>query len=239
MTLVAGGLWTCLWRRRWRYLGLIPVLAGIGLATTRTAPDILVGRDGASVATRGRDGRLMVLAERQGTFEVSRWLEHDGDSRPAEAVMQAGGYVCDWSGCTVRVRGRRVAIARNPAAVAEDCGAADVLIAPRLTVPAGACAPGRPVVDARALAQRGAHALFVDETGRIAVVTVADRRGIRPWSAVGTVVAAGGPGIARGASPPLPLPSSTRTPTPTPATPPTQAPTPKRAGEPRPADDEP
>src|SRR3546814_11598637 len=35
LAIVAGGLWLCLWRDRWRFAGLVPILAG--LATISSA----------------------------------------------------------------------------------------------------------------------------------------------------------------------------------------------------------
>jgi hypothetical protein len=53
-----GGLWLCLWQTRWRALGLVIAAAGLLVSGTGTRPDVLVERDGRSVALRTDDGAL-------------------------------------------------------------------------------------------------------------------------------------------------------------------------------------
>jgi competence protein ComEC len=84
------------------------------------------------------------------------------------------------------VQGLLFAVPRHPAAVAEDCARADVLLSP-LRLPEGCTAPAL-LIDRRVLARAGAHALYLapDPAGGKAqiarVETVASRRGERPWS---------------------------------------------------------
>jgi competence protein ComEC len=56
-----GGLWIALWRRRWRWLGLLALLAGLVLVFANKPPDLLIARDGVTVAIRGSDGLLRLL----------------------------------------------------------------------------------------------------------------------------------------------------------------------------------
>ena len=203
--MVGGGIWICLWTRRWRWLGLLPVLAGLALAPFRRPPDVLVGRDGGVVAVRGADRLLTALSGRQGLFEIGRWLEHDGDDRRPADVAQGQGFRCDWAGCVAGVRGRRVAIVRHPSALIDDCRNADVVVlagpgqgmGPQSGVShlpdngrgASPCA-GSPalVIDPEALARHGAHAIYLDtastrnSAGPPRSETVADHTGQRPWS---------------------------------------------------------
>jgi competence protein ComEC len=184
LLMLAGGLWVCLWSRRWRWLGLVGVLAGLGLAPFRAAPDLLVGRDGTLVAVRGSDRLLSALAARPGLFDLARWLEHDGDDRRPQDVAEARGFRCDWSGCITRVKGWRIAIARHAAAIADDCREADIVV---VAVPmperdgAGPCDRGKTVIDRAQLAREGPHALVLGGDG-IRIDTVARQRGARPWS---------------------------------------------------------
>ena len=66
--MVAGGLWICLWRTRWRRLGLVPVAAGALWALATPLPDLIVTGDGRHVALRGPDGRLAILRWRAGDY---------------------------------------------------------------------------------------------------------------------------------------------------------------------------
>jgi competence protein ComEC len=178
--MVTGGLWLALWRRRWRLLGLVPIALGVGLAPQRTLPDVLIGRDGQLFAVRTDDAGLSAVTTRGGLFELARWLEHDGDRRRPEVVAEAGAFRCDASGCVAMVGARTIAVARHASALRDDCGRAAVVV---IAVPAAGGCPqaGVVVVGPEQLRQRGPHAIYLRPDG-IEVETVADVRGLRPWS---------------------------------------------------------
>jgi competence protein ComEC len=190
--IVAGGLWGTLWSTRWRLLGMVPIALGLMLAPTGQRPDVLIGRGAGLIAVRGADGRLSALAGRGSSFELARWLEHDGDARsPAEAA-KAAAFRCDTQGCIAHVKGLRLAVARSGAALRDDCTRAAILV---LALPRPErCKPGGPAVDIDDVAARGVHALTITD-GKVLIETVADARGNRPWAPKsqtksGTVVSA-------------------------------------------------
>ena len=76
-----GGLWIVIWRRRWRWLGLLPVLAGIVLALTSPSPDLMIAPDARTIALRGADGLLYFPRPPKDHYAAARWLLRDGDSR--------------------------------------------------------------------------------------------------------------------------------------------------------------
>jgi competence protein ComEC len=142
---------------------------------------VLIGRAASVVAVRAADGRLSALAGRGSSFELARWLEHDGDARPPAEVARAAAFRCDPHGCTARVGGMLLAVAYSPAALRDDCAAAAILVL-RFPRPMSCIVRG-PVIDSAAIDRSGAHALYLDG-GRVArIETVADRRGDRPWAA--------------------------------------------------------
>jgi competence protein ComEC len=149
------------------------------LAPTGRRPDVLVGRGAGLVAVRLPSGELSALAGKGSSFELARWLEHDGDGRPGAEVAKASAFRCDPHGCTARVKGTLMAVAGSPVALRDDCTAASILIL-KFARPKG-CHPPGPAIDAEALAAKGAHALHI-EGGHIRVETVADTRGMRPWA---------------------------------------------------------
>jgi competence protein ComEC len=177
--MVGGGLWLCLWRTRWRLLGLAGLAAGIGVAPGLPRPDMLVGRDGHLVAIRGADRRWSALIGPGATFELQRWLEHDGDGRTARQAATGENYRCDALGCTALVKQQLVAVARHPAALPDDCSRARILVMsfPR---PRG-CQPAGTVVDFFAVRGKGTHAIYISGAD-VRITTVADVRGVRPWS---------------------------------------------------------
>jgi competence protein ComEC len=182
--MVVGGLWLCLWMRRWRLLGIAAIAAGIGLSPTLRHPDILIGRDGQLVAVRTAANELSALPAKGAAFELTRWLEHDGDSRKVKAVT-AQAFRCDASGCTANVKGAALSVVRHPAALADDCERARVLLLV-FPKPAGCLARGV-AIDFFDLRARGTHILFVDGNAAdltVRVSNVAASRGDRPWSPI-------------------------------------------------------
>ena len=131
LLMIAGGLWLALWQTRWRLAGAALVAAGLALAPTLRLPDLLIGRDGALVAVRTQDGRLEAVGSGGASFELARWLEHDGDDRTAKEAGKGAGFLCDAIGCRTRVKGLTVAVAQRPAAFAEDCHRASARTARR------------------------------------------------------------------------------------------------------------
>ena len=178
--MVVGGLWLCLFRTRLRLAGLALIAAGLGAAPFRERPDILVGRDGALVAVRTASGVLSSLPARGGAFELTRWLEFEADARGAKLAATAEAFRCDGAGCTATVKGLTLAVATHPAALADDCARAHILVLsfPR---PPGCIAAGSTVIDFFAARAAGTVALFIDN-GQVRMTTVAQARGARPWA---------------------------------------------------------
>jgi competence protein ComEC len=160
-------------------LGAVPIALGLMLAPTGQRTDVLVGRGAALVAVRTPDGRLSAIAGRGSSYELARWLEHDGDGRTPAEAGKATAFACDRQGCIAHVKGIRLALARSAAALRDDCTLAPVVVLP-FPKPAR-CRPAGPVIDPDDLAARGTHALTI-EAGKARVETVADARGDRPWS---------------------------------------------------------
>ncbi|WP_170294764.1 ComEC/Rec2 family competence protein [Roseospira navarrensis] len=182
--LVLGGLWLCLWRRPWRVLGVFGIAVGIASPWARPGPDLLVNESGRLVAVRAADGGLLLSPGRADGFARDLWVERAGGAS-AESWPEPGrataddGLRCDPRGCVLVRAGVMVAVAWHRAALAEDCGRADVIVTP-LPAPAS-CGTRARVIDRSALAAGGAHALWLTE-GRVRVETVADHEGRRLWS---------------------------------------------------------
>lgn len=184
--LICGGLWLIVWQSRWRVAGVALAIAGLVLAPALPRPDVLVARNGELVAVRGADGALSALPARQAQFELKRWLEHDGDARKAQEAARATAFRCDSVGCVARVKGLALSVSRHPAAIADDCAAADVLVldVPR---PKQTCARPSKIVDLFDVWREGTHAIYVEQgeqgqRANLRIETVASARGERPWS---------------------------------------------------------
>ena len=84
---------------------------------------------------------------------------------------------CDPLGCLYRRAGQVVALVRDPMAFADDCAAADIVVA---VVPAPRRCQAPVVIDWFDLRREGAHAVALGPPVRID--SVADGVGDRPWS---------------------------------------------------------
>ncbi len=176
--MVLGGLWLCLWRTQARAFGLVIIALGLALAPPGMRPDVLIERQGETVALRGETGNLVFPPATASSYSVDNWLLADGDDRGAESAADGTVFRCDLLGCIGTVKDKRVALIRHPGALEEDCRRAHIVIAP-FTV-GKKCRAARVIVDRRMLRAHGAHALYIDGLS-IRTVTVAAARGRRPW----------------------------------------------------------
>lgn len=182
LLVVAGGLWLALWRRSWRFLGVVPLLTGLASWAPGTRPDVMIDRDGAIAAVRMVDGRL-ALTTRRSSYTTRQWLTHEGDSRtPGEAGRNAA-MQCDRQGCLYRETAQpEIAIPRNLPAVFEDCETAQIIIA-QVPVPPAIRQGCRAdiVIDRFDLMREGATSLYFMPDGSVKKYTARDARGRRPW----------------------------------------------------------
>lgn len=169
-----GGLWLAIWRRRWRWLGLAPVLLGVGVAFWTPRPDLLVAADGRSVALRGTDGHLVFVRPPKDRYSAQLWLQRDGDGRAVDAVPAVGA--CDGEGCVAFAKGLLVAASTHVEAAAEDCARATLVIS---TAPIPTCRGPTLVLDGPAIAHGGGYAARLGR--EIHALSVNAWRGKRPW----------------------------------------------------------
>lgn len=174
-----GGLWLCLWRRRWRLLGLVPMVGAMLTIPFYDLPDVLIDGDGEVMAVRAADGGLLYSSLKRGAFVREAWAERAGAGRRARAFADmdpADRLACDSQGCLWRGGGVPVALVRRAEAFAEDCSVATVVVA---AVPLRhACPSARLTIDRIALWRDGPHAVWLDG---LHAVSVRASRGERPW----------------------------------------------------------
>lgn len=181
---VLGGLWLAIWTRRWRFLGLVPVVLGLASILLVTRPDLLAAEDGSLFALRGGDGLLTLSSAGASRFEAGIWLRRDGQEGRGSVWPEAGSTAdgrlsCDGLGCVWRPPdgGPVFALPRRREALAEDCERTDAVVSPVVAV--GCRVPL--LVDLRTLRRDGAHAFYLEDGG-VRLVTVEEERGLRPWS---------------------------------------------------------
>jgi competence protein ComEC len=186
--MIAGGLWICLWRTRWRLLGLLPVAGGALWALATPAPDLLITGDGRHMALRIGAGELALLRPRAGDYVRDLLAEASGVEPDFVDMDFASNAACSLDLCIADLdrggRRWRIAATRSDHLIAwpemiRTCAEADILISDR-RVPK-ACRPRWLRIDRDLLARTGG--LAVTLSGRPRVATVADRIGAHPWAA--------------------------------------------------------
>jgi competence protein ComEC len=180
VVVAVGGLWIAFWRRSWRWLGFIPVCGGIAAALLASRPDLLVARDGKTIALRLPDGALGFLREPADDYAAEIWLRRDGDAREVQsAVAKPGqGVRCDELGCVATLATGETIAAISRAEALDDCAFADVVVS---AIPTRRrCVGPKLVIDKFDLAKNGGYAIWL--TGQQVIETVEGERGQRPWS---------------------------------------------------------
>lgn len=178
-----GGLWLCLWQRRWRFGGLPVIAAGLAAIFLVRPPDLLIAGDGSLFAVADADGRLLLSRADADEFVTDTWLRRAGTDEPVSLPVigpGAGGRLaCDSLGCIYRVHGRAIALVQQPMALLEDCDAVDFVVSfEPVRMP---CNSGLGVIDRFDLWRNGAYAIWVGEDGSVETRSVRQVRGDRPW----------------------------------------------------------
>ena len=177
-----GGVWLVIWRTRWRYWGLAPMLLAAISPFPAAPPDILATEDGRLLAIRAHNGGYLLSSEKADKLAAEAWLRAAGGvpvgplPEPGEAAEE-GALRCDPLGCLWHHGGRLVALVRDAAALPEDCRNADVVVA--LIPVRHACRTRALVVDRVDLRRNGATAIWLGAS--TVLDTANDRRGQRPW----------------------------------------------------------
>jgi competence protein ComEC len=176
-TLIAGLCalaWFALIETRWRFLGpalALPIIAVFGF---EPRPDVIIADTTQAVAIS--DGETLALASgRTGSFAVDVWGQH----YQTKIAQTHSGAHCDSLGCIVTTPEFSVAVVRNAAAFAEDCGHHDLLIA-RVYPPSG-CFEAGTVIGPRELARGGVHWLAWNDQRRAFDIRTAIPSLDRPW----------------------------------------------------------
>lgn len=174
-----GGLWLALWRGRWRLWGIAGIAAGMLLAPVTPQPDLYVSRDAGMAALRGDDGSLTFLRRPSSRYVAERWLRASGDARLPGDPSLVVGRECDRHACIAASSALSVALVEHPAAFAEECGRADVVVA--RVVPPAWCAEGSLVIGPEEAEAVGAVSVRAVESSLI-VDSVGRQTSARPWS---------------------------------------------------------
>jgi competence protein ComEC len=177
-----GGLWLAIWQRPWRWAGTPLMVAGLASMALWQPPDLIIAGDASAMAARARDGGLHISAAGRRAFVTDSWQKRDGGPTvtpwPALGQSADGRIRCDRLGCLYQAGPTMVAILRSPAALADDCAVAALVII--LDAARIRCRNGTPVIDRATLLTEGSHAVWL-QGGEPRVISDRAFRGERPW----------------------------------------------------------
>jgi competence protein ComEC len=181
-----GGLWICLWREKIRWIGVLPILAGVILIPMTPRADILVSDNGKLFAVRDDNGILHISSGKKEKFAQQIWIEREAepgvDFLSNENGPQEGSPLsCDDNACLYRHKNHLVSFVKDYAALREDCAEADIVISD-LYINKTMCPAPRLLIDKIDFLYQGAHALYFRDDESVTVRTVYAERGERPWA---------------------------------------------------------
>ncbi len=177
---IAGGLWICIWKGRWRAAGLIPLAIGMAYPLYSESPDAFISEDGKEWAVVLADGRMAVSGDDHDKFVPKQWRQRLGNPEAVElkdANPEIDGLRCDQQGCVYGKFGKSIAFPATVEAAWEDCRAAHAVLSPFFV----ADCRSEVIIDKESLREHGAHSLFFSHDG-IEIWNSRGARGQRPWS---------------------------------------------------------
>ena len=188
-----GMLWLCLWRQRWRLVGIPLMALGLSGAAWVTPPDVLVSSDARLIAFRTDDGILLQRSSGASSLVRESWLRSWGEEGatplPVSGELPGGVGSCTPTACTLTLaadaspilllrpekvrRGERA----PPIQAQPFCGQAQLMVSAE---PIRGRCRGSVAVDRFSVWRNGPHAIWLGADG-IRVMSDREWRGVRPW----------------------------------------------------------
>ncbi|MBP5616102.1 MAG: ComEC/Rec2 family competence protein, partial [Alphaproteobacteria bacterium] len=96
-----GGLWLCLWTKKWRFFGVIGIALGFLSYAFASKPDVLYSADGLSVGIQKSGKELVIFSAKRKKFLFDAWA---GDYQNVEVLSKAQSrpdihVICDDKMC--------------------------------------------------------------------------------------------------------------------------------------------
>ncbi len=170
---VAALAWFAFLNNWWRFLGPALALPLILLFGFDQRPDLLIADSTQAVALRSGDN-MGLITGKTGSFAVDVWSQH----YQKEINASSPDARCDNLGCIANTEQFSIAVVKNAAAFAEDCGLHDLLIT-RMRAP-HTC-HNKQIIDADDLQTGGVHWLAWDQSIHQFKLRTAIPNVTRPW----------------------------------------------------------
>jgi len=178
LCLIAAGIVLFLLWRGWRgkICAAVCVMVGLLIGALSPMPDVMIAHGGGVMGVR--DGSDLFVTQRRGDrFTQQNWMRlmgRDGE-KPLLLSKDAAFAACDFHGCRMEIKNKKLAIVYDPMAVQEDCQWADVMIA---HIPARGC-KGPVIIDLFDMKRDGAIGVYLNRT--VMIERAGDLSQGRPW----------------------------------------------------------
>lgn len=182
LLVAAGGLWLCLWRESWRFIGLVPFLLGTFGFLFAERPHLFVADDGITLALRAQDGRLIARAKDREAFALKVWQQRDGRAGDGPS------YFLDWLDLAEQGGAGKLhctdydfstggfAFPMRAKGLDDACGAYEVVVAPAAPMGCGTLY----TINAQHVAAAGSHAFYMKDAKPV-LKTARQPGHERPW----------------------------------------------------------
>jgi competence protein ComEC len=176
-----GGFWLCVWRRRWRLWGLVPIAVGFCSILLARPPDLLVDGEARALAARGTNGSYFIAGlSHNSRFVTDTWVRRGASGASAQWPDRGSTadetIVCANDGCRYRTAGRVILLQLDQAG-RPDCAGVELTL---ITVPGAHGCPGMLNLDRTTIRGEGGYAIWLSPAA-IEIVSARDWRGSRPW----------------------------------------------------------
>mgnify|MGYP000241718057 CR=1 FL=1 len=188
VAIVFSGLALILLRGAVRLLCLLPLFIAIIVFSGYSPPDILISDKAKLVSVRDGRGDLYVSNLRSERFARENWMQSYGvdDARVHKWPKEgAEGFVaCGEMACRINIQGRLVSYIYHETAAAQECAAADLVVAPFPLYKLCVSETSALRIDRAGTKRKGAHGVWFGDNGGIVIKTSQELRGARPWSSL-------------------------------------------------------
>jgi len=181
--LTLGGLWFCFWSTRWRWLGLLGVVAAFAIMPLQRTPDLMISEDARALAIRGERG-LVLYSTRGERIAGETWTRRAGEGAaerwPDGKASADGSLRCTGGLCVLNRGGTEIRLVLRPEAQPQACAGTTPVVS---VVPLrNQCRAALWTIDRFDLWRHGAHAVWLGGNGQpVRIETTRQERGDRPW----------------------------------------------------------
>ena len=178
---VFGFLWLALWKRLWRWMGLVPMVIGLAYLGAASRADIYISSDARAVAFRNMDGNLTVaFVDKRPPYALRQWYRRDGAYRMTTQAPRLED--CVKSFCHVDMpSGHKVAYVGDPSTVPFLCRTVDIIISFRYLHATCGKENNVVIIDRNTVRHKGAHALWLFKDTIKVRHAYNQEKSSRPW----------------------------------------------------------